>query len=635
METIEYDEKYFSICIDCIHIVWTIILWYTKDLFSFTKQKSEESSESTELQPDEESSNISAMIVRNRDKFVEVLTNLLSYEPAISSIYNFDSGKRFIRREIFKIIGDIRTCFPARLSSYFIVDSLPFTPSQELLSQMRNVFDNEGELFVEELSKANDSFEADSISVDFIQNILRPLASALFYDPDNLNRRQASAIMMYSIINPPNDKINEFVKLFGKRFKDHDIVRYMEIQLVTLKGFYQDSIAPTLRQDLNNFIENQKDLDDMSDRKYSQRVNVDEVFDEQLSRFYLLSKKLSAGMGVGKVKDSKALSAVSNFLRACIDFAFSEDCNILFLSAASLYVKFLPQNYLRDIGNHFKNIIAEKDLEDIRSWPDRLSMVHQTLSSFYSHVVGSDDKSKKMFPKSDRPMLSDALNDTSKSRQGPGRKKVTVTGSQSQQKSHGKRTNSSIQRDTDNIEGEDEDLNIEDLSIADKPASSTLRKSSMLEDGIPKRPSRQAASNKFYYEGDIVDEDNESIPRNLVGNKKQKIGSRPKSKALANGKVALGLSLEDDDDIKISMEGSPVGQMDDELDSVGVDENFNSIRMDISEQLSPIKMRKSNSSDVKGAWKDENNRNDSISYNLDMDENLDDILAVPSSHRLR
>jgi hypothetical protein len=61
------------------------------------------------------------------------------------------------------------------------------------------------------------------------------------YDVENLNRRQAAAVLCYYV--DPSPIVQEAVKCLMKSLKEKDIVKYLEVQMVALKSVFMDHVV--------------------------------------------------------------------------------------------------------------------------------------------------------------------------------------------------------------------------------------------------------------------------------------------------------------------------------------------------------------------------------------------------------
>jgi hypothetical protein len=80
-----------------------------------------------------------------------------------------------------------------------------------------------------------------------LEQILSSLSSSLVSgDFSNLNRRQAAAIMVY--LTSSSSGIVDLVKTFGRRLKNANIVRYLEVQMLAIKSHYMDNVSLPMQQ---------------------------------------------------------------------------------------------------------------------------------------------------------------------------------------------------------------------------------------------------------------------------------------------------------------------------------------------------------------------------------------------------
>eukprot|EP01041_Mallomonas_annulata_P007904 gene7904-16177_t len=203
-----------------------------------------------------------------------------------------------LRREAFRLISDMRLLFPESLLKYAVVNKLVWWPSQEIISSMRIVFEEEG-------------------------NTLREI-------------RQAAAIICHwtikSSISSCTNNIQEIIKTFAKIIKDNDPIKYLEIQMIALKSVYSEHVVVHKQR-----VEHCENTEEALQAEDDEKIGVDVVLE--------LAKKLSQSLGVGKLQGG-ILSAFMNFLRAGLDFTMNSSNNIGFLYVLSIYLRFLPSSHL-------------------------------------------------------------------------------------------------------------------------------------------------------------------------------------------------------------------------------------------------------------------------------------------------
>ena len=191
---------------------------------------------------------------------------------------------RSLQRHAFTLINDLRVLFPPRFSEVDVpgFDRLSFKPSPTVFKCLREVFEEEGRLFqaLQEGSAAASANAASSATVSVtppeeaggagagaragaaggaasnaelqaqaqvLEQILSSLSSSLVSgDFSNLNRRQAAAIMVY--LTSSSSGIVDLVKTFGRRLKNANIVRYLEVQMLAIKSHYMDNVSLPMQQ---------------------------------------------------------------------------------------------------------------------------------------------------------------------------------------------------------------------------------------------------------------------------------------------------------------------------------------------------------------------------------------------------
>ena len=78
------------------------------------------------------------------------------------------------------------------------------------------------------------------------------------YDIENLNRRQAAAVLCY--YSDPSPVIQDTVKNMIKCLRENDIVKYLEVQMVALKSFYSENVVNKLKE--KQMLEEESMLED-------------------------------------------------------------------------------------------------------------------------------------------------------------------------------------------------------------------------------------------------------------------------------------------------------------------------------------------------------------------------------------
>jgi hypothetical protein len=165
---------------------------------------------------------------------------------------------RELQRQAFSMIGTLRVFFPVRAKECKYVNKLAYIPSQDTLAGLRRVFEMEGGRIKQQLSTCfvlptqdiedgsevdsnKRSIEIDSLTQLLVNSLIHPLSDSLMYDVENLNRRQAAAVLCYYI--DPSQIVQDAVKSLIKSLKEKDIVKYLEVQMVALKSAFMDHVV--------------------------------------------------------------------------------------------------------------------------------------------------------------------------------------------------------------------------------------------------------------------------------------------------------------------------------------------------------------------------------------------------------
>ena len=240
---------------------------------------------------DLELSDSSDIVLNIREKLLDVLLTWMT----LGDENNQESDSRDVRtmhralqREAFSMVGTLRALYPMKSRTYRYVDCLAFVPSQGLLAGLRRVFELEGGRIREDMrrceeiialhdesmqgGKGNNNTHTSSSSsssskavhevekhTDLLVNyLLLPLSNSMMFDIENLNRRQAAAVLCYYL--DPSVTVQEAVSGLIKCLKERDIVKYLEVQMVALKSFYTDNVVNKLKEKLT--LEEDSGLED-------------------------------------------------------------------------------------------------------------------------------------------------------------------------------------------------------------------------------------------------------------------------------------------------------------------------------------------------------------------------------------
>jgi hypothetical protein len=346
-----------------------------------------------------------------RDKLVDVLHTWLQLgydasspaeveleeddRPSSSSsnavVLRFDEVSRALRLLAFNLIQELRHCFLVKIKRHQHLDGLVFAPSQELLTALRKEFETEGDRLKMQLSKLDPDDPKqkqlhNELSLQLIDSLLYPLANHLIDDVENLNRRQAAAVLYYLLLDC-NPLVEDAVKQIMRLLKEADTVKFLEIHIVALKGLFSDCVMKTLQARIAADEEDDPSFDFQSSEK---------VEEDGYDRVELLARKLSQSLGIAKLKDTHLLGLV-NLFKASIDYAFSdEDLYIGYVCCLGCYVRFLPPQSVRDVAQHFNRCLEshpsiEASLDEHRT--------HSTAASYLKVIDFADQINGRGRPK--------------------------------------------------------------------------------------------------------------------------------------------------------------------------------------------------------------------------------------------
>lgn len=314
------------------HAMYNIMLWCTRDIFSPDVSK-------------DSKVEIAESVAKIRHKLVDVLQSWMESDE------DFEESS-MLKVEAFRIIGDLRVLFAASQHTDAF-EGLSWQPSQEVLKSMRAVFDEEVASFRDRITSAEDNTsehaQNDDISLKLAENLFYPLGQVMLYDASNLNRRQAAAILSFMADSQP--RIQEVVKVWAKKLKEIDFVKYLEIQLVTLRTVFTDRVLKHLSvlRDADNVASaTNYTTDDIEE--------LDEKLDQGYQYLHLLAQKISQTLGVGKLKGDHAI-ALSKLFITGLDFAFTDVAALSFLSALEPYFRFLPTPQIDDVRAHLESLL--------------------------------------------------------------------------------------------------------------------------------------------------------------------------------------------------------------------------------------------------------------------------------------
>ncbi len=351
-----------------------------------------------------------------RDLVVARLNDWMLLEEAENSSIEWRDMNSVLRRYAFRAVGDIRLLYPQRLQSdssidasvaeteglvgqYQHVGALAFTPGQETLQAMKNVFETERSYLAELLSINNSNAAVVSkLNGELVENILCPLGNPLLYDIEHMNRRQAAAILPYIIHSTPSEDddsannsqlstgdsselVRGVVVAWLKRLKAASVMRFLEVQLVALKAYYHSNVTELLtRQVQANHEDEEEDNNDYAEALVANYELLND-FAYQLAGT-ITTTKLSASSGSG----SELLSGLESFVRASVQYAFSSVvsaaaesgsdsgadpdldlacCTLGYFTVIDTYVALLPGDKARAVFDFMAEITADAGVASV------------------------------------------------------------------------------------------------------------------------------------------------------------------------------------------------------------------------------------------------------------------------------
>jgi hypothetical protein len=317
------------------HAIYNIMLWCTRDLFS------SDMNQDSKIELNES-------VQKIREKLVDVMQRWMESDEGIVDI----DESNMLKVEAFKIIGDLRVLFaPSQHTAAF--EGFSWQPSQEVLKSMRSVFDQEVASFRDHIVPAEDNTseqeQNDLLAFRLAENLFYPLGQVMLYDAENLNRRQAAAILSFMADSQP--RVQEIVKVWAKKLKEMDFVKYLEIQLVTLRTVFTDRVLKHL-----SVLRDADTVASATNYTTNDIEELEENVEEGYQYLHLLAQKVSQTLGVGKLKGDHAITLSKLFMTG-LDFAFTDVATLSFLSALEPYFRFLPAAQIDDVRSHLESLL--------------------------------------------------------------------------------------------------------------------------------------------------------------------------------------------------------------------------------------------------------------------------------------
>lgn len=264
-------------------------------------------------------------LVDIREKAVDAALTFIELE-----VEALPSARR-LQLQGYQFISEMMTFFPARFNGFLGMEGLAFVPNQSTLNGLRKVFESEGSRMQRELEVLADDNNPQSASIvanKLIEEILLPLSQSMIFDVANVNRRQAAAVLYYLLV--PNDDIQSLIKTIARKLKEGDMIKYLEIQLVALRGIYIEHVQ--------KHIKARRAAEEMEDEAFD-FIEADRAEQEGYEKLSQLAKKFASFFGVGRLKE-EMLTVLTNFFREGVNFALSDAAAVGFVEALVPYLRF-------------------------------------------------------------------------------------------------------------------------------------------------------------------------------------------------------------------------------------------------------------------------------------------------------
>jgi hypothetical protein len=287
---------------------------------------------------------------------------------------------RVLQRHAFAVISTIRALFPSREGDSAIVAPLAYTPNADVLGKMRKAFEHEGNrlrtaiavIESEAVDPESSAKETDNLNMLLVDSLLRPLSSSVMFDVENLNRRQAATVISHLL--EPNETVQETVKAVMHRLKEGNMVKYLEVIMISLRGQFLDRVVgpiKTAKEIEDRIAEKKEQLPDKGLKSKSKKrrngavasqesesggeteaveaeiaeleqnlKDVEDTIGHGYATVKMFADKLAKSLGVGKFKDVH-LPALQDFCFAIIDLAFADDDNMSIVAVLEPFVRLL------------------------------------------------------------------------------------------------------------------------------------------------------------------------------------------------------------------------------------------------------------------------------------------------------
>lgn len=377
-------------CTSSVAVMHTILLWLTRSLYLVGVKVRQETASG--VSPTEDA--VTAMteqVVHLRDSLLETLCAWMTTDIDQELGTRFNQFHRVLQRTAFRLVGDIRMLFQARAATCKIVEGVAYIPAQDVLGALRKVFELEGQRLrsnIREIEEVDEE-EANRLATVLVHSLLNPLSYSLYFDIENLNRRQAAAVLCYSL--EPQKVISDNVKATMKSLKDRDAVKYLEVQMVALKSVFHEHVVTHIRR------KTQAESGDAEDSGFD-FDECERQVEAGLDNVIALARKFAGSFGIGRVKDPTLLEALLRFFELAIDLTFSEEENIGFVSAMEPYIRLIQSDKCSLIKNYLETKISSKtDIAHQLASNQRagLPLDMRSLLSFRDKISGSVGSNKR------------------------------------------------------------------------------------------------------------------------------------------------------------------------------------------------------------------------------------------------
>ena len=510
----------------------------------------------TQLEEEAAAESLAERIQETVDKLLvcrESLVSALTVWLKLAKNGEHNDVDRKLSVTAFTVISELRTFFPIRDSQYKSVDKLAFIPSHEVLNLLRGVFETEGLAVKTQLAGMEEESAGDAAKIanQLVLAVLLPLSRNLLFDVQNLNRRQAAAVLNYLL--DPSETVQEAVKTVTRKLKESDIVKYLEIQMVLLKSVFGEHVVKAVKTRMA--------AEDNEDDGNFDLIQHAQVEAEGYTVVEDLARKLAQTLGVAKLRD-EALVALENFFRVGLEYALSDMTQLGFTGVLSAYVRFLPPASLKNLAETIReHLEGNQALIDVVQESESNAFENLAVDKFtaFTHqidgtrgVTGSKAKGKKRVDTSrvsppakvpaTKSRTAAAAKATTVARAGATSKKAATTSTSKNNKPSAQPTRTSgrakavsyredSDEDDDDNDDEEDDVEVDEESEVEEevPVSQSRRNSS----------NRRAALNNS--------QDSRRSTASAVSSSSSSSGRRGSGRGNGKSSIASGLNLEDDD----------------------------------------------------------------------------------------